>query len=68
MEAPRLRPPTEGQGCDFCRISGTVVFSGVSGYLAHSAWKHNPTRGGKAVTLALSALFAGMAVVRWRTP
>jgi len=50
-----------------CRITGTAVFSGVSGYMAYNAATYAGTRGAKAVQLGMAAVFAGLAVARWRT-
>lgn len=55
-------------GCDFCRISGTVVFTGVSAYMVHSSMSRTSSKAGKASGLFMATVFAGLAVARWRTP
>lgn len=62
----RLGPP-QPEGCDVCRITGTVVFTGVSGYMLNAmrSAKDMPTR---ASQLVLAAAFGGLAFARWNTP
>ena len=64
-ETPPVQPQSEG--CDVCRITGTVVFTGVSGYLLNAmrTAKDLPTRGSQ---LVLAAAFGGLAIARWNTP
>lgn len=55
-------------GCDFCRISGTVVFTGTSAYMVHSSLSRTSSKAGKASGLFMAAVFGGLAIARWRTP
>jgi hypothetical protein len=54
------------RGCNTCRITGTVTFAGVSGYLVYQrSLVERSARGHRHALAAMAAGFAMGAVARW---
>ena len=65
--APLSREPQ--RDCLPCRLTGSLTFAGVAGYLVYERARVPVVGGGahRAVLLAGAAAFAGASIWRWRS-